>query len=353
MKKALFAISALALTSFVSCNKTEVNTAAPSVDPNEITVSMSSLDVATKTPYDGTISSINPLVARVLASQTSEDYTTEYQGSTNGYIKFTDESTAVGFTSQDGSEKNPKFYPATANAEIFLFGLYPNTTTWTTNTKGSATATFTGCEDIMVAPETSSIKSTSNGNLGFTHKLTQLIVKFEVEDANAKNGWGTITDLTLSGINTASGAAKPANSITVTTTDSPTVSFTGNADTPFYGCSKTSDNYSFTNTKFTATDLSDITVGSGNGKVVAYTLCQPIDAANISTTADYKITVKNANTSREVSVDLKSDDNSTSFTESTEGYAFTITLNFKATEILATASVTDWKDGGSTTVDVE
>ena len=349
MKKALFAISALALTSFVSCNKTEVNTATPSVDPNEITVSMSSLDVATKKPYDGTISSINPLVARVLASQTSGDYTDEYQGSTNGYIKFTDESTAVGFTSQNGSEKNPKFYPATANAEIFLFGLYPNTTTWTTSTKGSATAAFTGCEDIMVAPETKSIKSTSNGNLAFKHKLTQLIVKFEVEDANAQNGWGTITDLTLSSINTASGAVKPANGITVTTTDTPTVSFTGNADTPFYGCSETS----FTDTKFTATDLSDITVGSSNGKVVAYTLCQPIDAANISTDADYKITVKNANTTREVSVDLKNDDNRTSFTESTEGYAFTITLNFKATEILATASVTDWKDGGSTTVDVE
>ena len=54
-----------------------------------------------------------------------------------------------------------------------------------------------------------------------------------------------------------------------------------------------------------------------------------------------------------VDIDLKGENDTDAFTGNTAGYAFTVTLNFKATEIKATATVTDWKEGGETTVDVE
>lgn len=41
------------------------------------------------------------------------------------------------------------------------------------------------------------------------------------------------------------------------------------------------------------------------------------------------------------------------FTGDTQGQAFEITLTFKATEIVATATVTDWVKGGNTEVPIQ
>ena len=61
-------------------------------------------------------------------------------------------------------------------------------------------------------------------------------------------------------------------------------------------------------------------------------------------------------TTKEVSFDLykvNDTDEALPFTGDTQGKAFEITLTFKATEIVATATVTDWVKGGNTEVEIQ
>ena len=88
----------------------------------------------------------------------------------------------------------------------------------------------------------------------------------------------------------------------------------------------------------------------------AYSLVAPIIAGNsadhftlkVSTDLDGTPTVK------EVSLKLSTaDEIPVVFTGDTQGQAFEITLTFKATEIVATATVTDWVKGGNTEVPIQ
>lgn len=338
MKKMLLPMLALGLLASCSENADEPQ---PQANPNEITATMSTLDITTRAPYAGTISAGNPLLARVVATQTQGNYTTEYQGAEAGYMNFTSDGN-TGFCLETGSA-SPKFYPSDASATIYMAGLYP-AADWTV-AASTATHAIDGKTDIMAAPETSSVKGGAVGNLAFTHKLTQIKVQFQVEDENAADGWGTINSITLTGVNNSNTTA-PANSVSIALADA-SATFSGNAATSFYGF----DGTNFTDVTFAATPL---TAEMTTPKAVAYTLCQPLTAEQVTSANDYYITVTNTTgTSRTVAVDLKNVDDTSSFTDATAGVAFTVTLNFRATEILATASVTDWVQGGNTTVVVE
>ena len=74
MKKVF--LSALAIAAMASCSKTELsNTPDGSV---EIKAKSTALSISTKSPYEGTISSGNPLTAQVLVSKTDGNYTSRY-----------------------------------------------------------------------------------------------------------------------------------------------------------------------------------------------------------------------------------------------------------------------------------
>ena len=91
----------------------------------------------------------------------------------------------------------------------------------------------------------------------------------------------------------------------------------------------------------------------------AYSLVAPITAENgvkhFTLSVDTKLgeTV----TTKEVSFDLYKakvgEEDPAVFSGDTQGKAFEVTLTFKATEIVATATVTDWVKGGNTEVPIQ
>ena len=145
MKKVF--LSALAIAAMASCSKTELsNTPDGSV---EIKAKSTALSISTKSPYEGTISSGNPLTAQVLVSKTDGNYTSRY---CHGEMTFSDDGTT------EASFATPQYYPADGSV-LYLCGLYPSDLGgWGTVTE-SASRTFDGKTDIMAAAQQQSSKS--------------------------------------------------------------------------------------------------------------------------------------------------------------------------------------------------
>ena len=298
MKKVF--LSALAIAAMASCSKTELsNTPDGSV---EIKAKSTALSISTKSPYEGTISSGNPLTAQVLVSKTDGNYTSRY---CDGEMTFSDDGTT------EASFATPQYYPADGSV-LYLCGLYPS-------------------------------------DLGgwFKHLLTKLGVKLVAEDDAAVTAWGNVTDISLVGVN---GSQKPYSKVEVTLQDGTAV--TGSA------FSTTVESFSFyTMTENTYNDVAfsaqtlALTKTAANA---AYSLVAPITATG---TGDFKLkitTQKDAESPlvNEVAVDLKNTSSST-FTGDTQGKAFEITLTFKATEIQAKASVKEWENAGTATGEIK
>mgnify|MGYP000668825462 CR=1 FL=1 len=337
MKKVF--LSALAIAAMASCSKTELsNTPDGSV---EIKAKSTALSISTKSPYEGTISSGNPLTAQVLVSKTDGKYTSRY---CDGEMTFSDDGTT------EASFATPQYYPADGSV-LYLCGLYPSDLGgWGTVTE-SASRTFDGKTDIMAAAQQQSSKSEAQTGtyptMQFKHLLTKLVVKLVAEDDAAVTAWGNVTDISLVGVN---GSQKPYSKVEVALRDGTAV--TGSA------FSTTVENFSFyTMTENTYNDVAfsaqtlALTKTAANA---AYSLVAPITATG---TGDFKLritTQKDADSPlvNEVAVDLK-DTSSSTFTGDTQGKAFEITLTFKATEIQAKASVKEWENAGTSINDTK
>lgn len=337
MKKVF--LSALAIAAMASCSKTELsNTPDGSV---EIKAKSTALSISTKSPYEGTISSGNPLTAQVLVSKTDGNYTLRY---CDGEMTFSDDDTT------EASFATPQYYPADGSV-LYLCGLYPSDLGgWGTVTE-SASRTFDGKTDIMAAAQQQSSKSEAQTGtyptMQFKHLLTKLVVKLVAEDDAAVTAWGNVTDISLVEVN---GSQKPYSKVEVTLQDGTAV--TGSA------FSTTVKNFSFytmtenayNDVAFSAQTLA-LTKTAANA---AYSLVAPITATG---TGDFKLkitTQKDAESPlvNEVAVDLK-DTSSSTFTGDTQGKAFEITLTFKATEIQAKASVKEWGKAGTATGEIK
>ena len=279
-----------------------------------------SIDVATKAPFDGTIGTPagNNLTARVIASTATGNYATANVYA-DGNMTFTNDG-----TNEVGYSGTKYYYPA--NDDLLYFcGLYPATASWTA--LGTTTSlTFSGTEDAMAAAETSGQKSTAQAGthpaLAFKHLLTKLVIKVVAEDAAAITAWGNITGITLTAAN---GATTLRNQVAVDLkagAAATTTAFSGTGTSfPFYGTRSDAVLTSYTLTS-TAVEI-------------AYSMVAPIVATG---TDDFTLNVKTVNntTGATVKLALTSGD--------TQGKSYTITLTFKATEIKATATVTDWVD---------
>lgn len=331
MKKIL--LSMMAVAALASCSQDEqVNI---STGENEIVAGATTLsvDATTKAPVEGT--SVEGLLARIPASLTSGNYTSEYDG--EGFMKFK-ASEAVGFCDNTGAG-TPKYYPADETTPIYLCGLYP-ATGWTVSGE-NATFTLTGGADVMTAAEVSTTKATASSapTLAFQHRLTLLRIKFTAADEDNAKAWGTISSMVLkkgTGTNL-------ENTATVTLQTGATV-FTGTGALKFYQCSGTAD------PTCTDTEYAGQTV-STTSTYVAYILCPPVEADG-GEDAEYQLTVtNNTNASADVPINLKTTEDG-NFDGSTAGYSFDVELDFKATEIKAQATITAWKEGGQTEVPV-
>mgnify|MGYP001667781184 CR=1 FL=1 len=345
-------VPVLALLTLASCSKSELaNRPVVENDMVEIMATSKALTIETRAPFEGSIASDNTLTAVVLGSTTSADYSTTY---CDGEMTFTDDNiTPVSFATS-------QYYPV-SDATVYFCALYPTALADWKDIATTAKYTFDGKTDVMAAAEVSGKKSTAmagtNPSFEFKHLLTKLVVKVKAENENAQNVWGDITGISL----------VKANNSSVFDTAEVTLA-TGAAATGTAFSNAAADGMAFYHIDAAATPAyTDNAVDATDNKIelttdavaAAYSLVAPIIAENgvkhFTLSVDTKLgeTV----TTKEVSFDLYKakvgEEDPAVFSGDTQGKAFEVTLTFKATEIVATATVTDWVKGGNTEVEIQ
>lgn len=342
-------VPVLALLTLASCSKSELaNRPVVENDMVEIMATSKALTIETRAPFEGSIASDNTLTAVVLGSTTTADYTTRY---CDGTITFADDTNAKGF------DTTPKYYPV-SDAPIFLCALYPTALADWKDIATTAKYTFDGKTDVMAAAEVSGKKSTAMAgtvpSFTFNHLLTKLIVKVKADGDAAVGVWGDITGISL--VKAMNGDVFDTAEVTLAT---------GAAATGTAFSNPATDGMAFY--RIDAAAYTDNAVDDADNKIaltttaeeVAYSLVAPITAENgvkhFTLSVDTKLgeTV----TTKEVSFDLYKakvgEEDPAVFSGDTQGKAFEVTLTFKATEIVAKATVTDWVKGGNSEVEIQ
>ncbi len=342
-------VPVLALLTLASCSKSELaNRPVVENDMVEIMATSKALTIETRAPFEGQIASDNTLTAVVLGSTTTADYTTRY---CDGTITFADDTNAKGF------DTTPKYYPV-SDAPIYLCALYPTALADWKDIATTAKYTFDGKTDVMAAAEVSGKKSTAMAgtvpSFTFNHLLTKLIVKVKADGDAAVGVWGDITGISL----------VKANNGDVFDTAEVTLA-TGAAATGTAFSNAAADGMAFY--RIDAAAYTDNAVDDADNKIAltttaeeaAYSLVAPIIAENGVKHFALKVDTKLGETvtTKEVSFDLYKakvgEEDPAVFSGDTQGKAFEITLTFKATEIVAKATVTDWVKGGNTEVPIQ
>lgn len=232
--------------------------------------------------------------------------------------------------------------PAVMSPSVYFIGLYPSTD-WSTLSEGAGAGyTFTGCQDVMYAPEVSgsSDPGVDDPTLTFYHLLTYLKFKIVAESADAQKAWGKLTSIKLVKQNNGSDLKSsvsvtlnsPASSATFGTTVSELHLYVQNTNTYF--------------------PISAYTIPTSAAAPVAYVICAPVTASADPGYNEYTLEISTENrTSRLVGIDLKSIADEL-YTGSTMGKEFTVTLTFTLNSIAASATVTGWTTGGIGKTDV-
>lgn len=345
-------VPVLALLTLASCSKSELaNRPVVENDMVEIMATSKALTIETRAPFEGQIASDNTLTAVVLGSTSTGDYTETTPRYCDGEMTFTDDNTtAVSFAT-------PQYYPV-SDATIYLCALYPTALADWKDIATTAKYTFDGKTDVMAAAEVNGKKSTAMAgtvpSFEFKHLLTKLVVKVKAENEAAQNVWGDITGITL--VKAMNGDVFDTAEVTLAT---------GAATTGTAFSNPATDGMAFY--RIDAAAYTDNAVDDADNKIaltttaeeVAYSLVAPITAENgvkhFTLSVDTKLgeTV----TTKEVSFDLYKakvgEEDPAVFSGDTQGKAFEVTLTFKATEIVATATVTDWVKGGNTEVEIQ
>ena len=347
-------VPVLALLTLASCSKSELaNRPVVENDMVEIMATSKALTIETRAPFEGQIAEENKLTAVVLGSTNTGDYTETTPRYCDGEMTFSDNTTAASFAT-------PQYYPV-SDAPIYLCALYPTALADWKDIATTAKYTFDGKTDVMAAAEVSGKKSTAMAgtvpSFTFNHLLTKLIVKVKADGDAAVGVWGDITGISL----------VKANNGDVFDTAEVTLA-TGAAATGTAFSNAAADGMAFYRIDATATPAyTDNAVDDADNKIAltttaeeaAYSLVAPIIAENGVKHFALKVDTKLGETvtTKEVSFDLYKakvgEEDPAVFSGDTQGKAFEITLTFKATEIVATATVTDWVKGGNTEVEIQ
>lgn len=314
MKKLILSLAAVA--ALASCSQEEGNK-APEIAQNGTPIAVSAgieTSVVTKAPVTDTkftdgASDLFRLVAYANATQSAPtDFSTPYFNNSG--------KGDVNVNSKEGSDSQyqllpdpAQYYPSNGNYLYFYAFAPGGEGVWTFTPDASApTATITidGTQDIMWAKDETGIQkmqgTQSQPALNFTHKLMQ--VTFKAQADASFTGSDKVTKLTIKGI----GKTVTLNPITGTVTF-------GNEDLLAY------DNATGVDIETSAKDI------------VAGVMFKPTQKITLD------ITTANGNTYQGVEVDFGT-------TESDKaGYSYEVTLNFKQTMIVPTASITEWKTG--------
>ena len=339
MKQNLFYVFSL-VAALAGCSQSEYSPEDNA--PVEIRLGSTTQSVVgtTRAPVQGTNSPT--IKAKVLLSGTRSAYT-QATDKTNRFFEGTMTFTSGNATSFDNTKQ---YYPSDGTS-VYLCGLYPDTGWEKISDTSTADYTLDGKTDVMAAAQVETSKTDGQGTpdyrtLAFSHLLTNLIIKAKV-DASAgapaadviQGIWGDITSLSL----VKAGDATPNNKVTVSLADGTAATasaFSGGTAVGFYKAAGTAladytyEDNAFADTAIPATDTT-----------IAYSLIAPIEAKGGSE-KDFELLVKTANNTIGITVPL-----SLSVAGDTQGKYCEVTLTFKGNEIMAKATIADWKEGGS------
>lgn len=321
-------------------------------------------NLLTRTPYTGsTPSADNPLTAAVWASTTENIFRNENK---NGGIQ--DESnpngdvamfTEANFTSTSGQLIKDIIYPQ-AGKPVYFIAFHP-ATGWNHNPDGHLSAfSFSGCEDVMFAPQIQGeyVNNVTKDwpTLKFHHLLTWLRVCVKAESDLVSEDWGRIKSLKVRSRNTVAIEFEKEYFDDSNNTDKEKFEFL------------TSDSNSDATLDFFKTGYNEVFVDKNNSATwytipsgekyteVAYVLCEPKTAtaedATGKKTYEYTLLIETENRTVEVPVDLMKE--SKCFEGYTRKNQFILNLTFKkAYNVSVSATITDWRAGGMGLVDLD
>lgn len=281
----------------------------------------------------------------VIKKAASTDYGTPHA---DGTMSFGAANTPVAF---DGNlTSGVKYYP-TDDSDLHFIGLYPETT-WNhsvVSTLSEFSYVLDGKTDVMIARQKTNRKSQAQAdahpNLEFEHILTRLDVKMLATDQAALEAWGNINGVVLYEV---LGTTKPntnaifrptAAAASMLSFDTPVAPATESF--PMYECTGIATP-TFTDVAFTGLSKPLVLAPA---QYFAYTMMAPVTLTGtghvtLRVYADNAPLTDANGKYASVSVDLPVT------TPETAGKYYTITLNFNIEEIMASATVAEWEDGG-------
>ena len=380
MRKGLYILFGAAIL-LAACEK---NTAdIPEGQPIYLTATLPE-EGLTKVPFEGSApTTSNPLNVAVWASTISATFKDEGHDGSAVYDHKVSIHTEGHFQSGEPQLLSQAIYPPPRQGSsgaytadpVYFVAMHP-LTDWSTTDGTEAVYKFSGCEDVMYAPQVSGAYDTNEQSevvtnsptLDFKHLLTRISVKMGIqlgEDENlmdVQNAWGDVTGLKIQAYNRTGDFLEGPNTVTIDlaqgssfdystgltfsyrNSEGNEVSSLGTAMS-FY--SKGTDEIFPPSVGFTLTE--QITE-------VAYVMCAPVDAtdADAAGNHEYVVTVTTENRGdQEVVLDLRESD-AKMFSGSTRGKHFGVTLKFKKGSAIATvAEVSEWVNGGFGTGDIE
>lgn len=365
MRKSLYIILAGMLAFFTSCEKSPIS--LHEGQPIYLSVSIPELS-QTKTPFEGSVpTSSNPLNVDVWASTTASIFVNEGKDGSNAHGNVVAIHTAGHFQSGEPQLLSQAVYPPPRQsygneytaAPVYFVSMYPQSTNdrkWTTSDGKQAVYTFSGCEDVMFAPQVFGAYDlkeqnqivTSSPELKFEHLLTRVTVKMGIslQDGetlyDVQEAWGKIKGLSIQSYNK-NDYVENLNTVTVNLSKGD--EFKYSEDVNFSGQQNGSMNFFQlgTNETFPADEGYLLTQ---NIDSVAYVICAPVLATSQS--HEYVITIDTENRGiQELKWDIEKTADSAQGVGSTRGNHFLITIKFKKGRVIAMeAEVTEWKNGG-------
>lgn len=332
-------------------------------------------DPLTKTPFEGSApTTTNPLNVSVWASTTSSIYENKgWDGSAANSHKVAIH-TYGHFQSGAPQLLSQAIYPPPRVGEsgtytadpVYFVAMYPQSSSqklWTTTDGKLASYTFTGCEDLMFAPQVWGAYDTQVQDqvvnvsplLVFEHLLTRISVKMGIvleEGENrldVQNAWGKVTDIKIQSYDSRGGGIlEGLNSVTVDLSQGESFDYDTDLIYEYAGAGSsigTSLNFFCMGSDIQFPGSADLLL-TEQMEEVAYVMCAPVVATTES--HEYLITVTTEHRGdQQIVLDLMENASGDQFEGSTRGKHFGVTLKFKkGSAIATTAVVNEWKNGG-------
>lgn len=328
-----------------------------------------------KVPFEGSApTSSNPLNVSVWASTTPEVFLNRDLDGSEADGHLVSIHTYGHFQSGEPQLLSQAIYPPPRRGEsgsyvadpVYFVAMHPQSSgqkVWSTDGEGKiANFTFTGCEDVMFAPQVYGAYDTQAQNqivnvspeLAFEHLLTRISVKMVIvleEDENrldVQNAWGNVTGMKIQSYDAlAGGVLEGLNRVTVDLSKGTSFDYSSDLSYDYVGVGSSigtsMDFYCLGNdSTFPGAPL----LLTDQVSEVAYVMCAPVEATDAS--HEYVITVTTENRGdQQVVLDLMNNAAGDKFVGSTRGKHFGVTLKFKKGSAIATsAAVTEWQNGG-------